>query len=136
MSPFLISARTVGSVASKSNPVVGKYYADATGQKFTDDVPWCAAFVGSMLKHAGETPSGSLMARSYLTWGEKDNSPSPGTVCVFGRGGPKAMTGHVAFYVRDIPRARCDSDARDDGNVQGSLHGDRNAASDLCLNRC
>jgi uncharacterized protein (TIGR02594 family) len=102
---FVLAQKEIGTKETPgkaSNPHVGAYYLDATGSDHTDDVPWCAAFVGAMLKRAGETPSGSLMARSYLKWGEKDNAPSPGTIVVFGRGGPKAATGHVAFFVKDV----------------------------------
>jgi uncharacterized protein (TIGR02594 family) len=86
---------------SGNAPKVVEYYQDAVEQKQADSVPWCAAFVGAMLERAGERGSGSLMARSYLIWGEQDKSPSRGTICVFGRGGPRAATGHVAFLDKD-----------------------------------
>lgn len=82
-----------------NNPVVQKYYEDAGAGKLPDSVPWCAAFVGAMLKRAGVSPSGYLAARSYLTWGQKLSRPIPGAIVVFSRG--NAWQGHVAFFDRD-----------------------------------
>lgn len=81
-----------------SNPKVVQYYIDVTGKKFQDAVPWCAAFVGAMLTRAGEKSSGSLMARSYLRWGDKC-AAKPGAIAVFPRGNSKTM-GHVNFVER------------------------------------
>lgn len=77
-----------------NNARVVQYYLDAVGRKHADAVPWCAAFVGAMLARAGRKPSGSLLARSYLNWGEKCQ-PVPGAIAVFARGRPPS--GHVAF---------------------------------------
>jgi uncharacterized protein (TIGR02594 family) len=79
---------------SRSNPKVVQYYLDVVKKKMGDDVPWCAAFVGAMLVRSGEKSSGSLMARSYLQWGERCGAKS-GAIVVFGRGRPPF--GHVAF---------------------------------------
>lgn len=85
---------------AKSNPDVEALFAAAGFPGMTDDVPWCAAFVGAVLAEVGVLPSGSLMARSYLTWGM--NVPlqeaRPGDVVVFPRGA--APAGHVAFFLR------------------------------------
>jgi uncharacterized protein (TIGR02594 family) len=54
-----------------------------------------AAFVGSMLHRAGYKSSGSLMARSYLKWGQAITGPRKGAVVVIERG--EAPAGHVAF---------------------------------------
>lgn len=81
-----------------NNPTVIDYFADAAHPQIKQDaVPWCAAFVGAMLKRAGKTPSGSLMARSYLDWGKALSEPRLGCVVVFKRGKPPS--GHVAFYL-------------------------------------
>jgi uncharacterized protein (TIGR02594 family) len=78
------------------------YYADAGHPEIHDDeVAWCAAFVGAMLKRAGYPGSGSLAARSYLNYGRKIDKPEPGCIVVFWRGSPTSWEGHVAFYVRD-----------------------------------
>ena len=83
---------------SGNNPSVIDYYAEAAHPEIKQDaVPWCAAFVGAMLKRAGIKPSGSLMARSYLDWGVPLDKPRLGCIVVFKRGAPPS--GHVAFYV-------------------------------------
>ena len=78
-----------------SNPAVLQYYREAGVPQAGDDVPWCAAFVGAMLRRAGYKSSGSLMARSYLQWGTAITGPRKGAVVVLERG--QAPAGHVAF---------------------------------------
>lgn len=82
-----------------NNPIVQQYYLDAGSGKQDDSVPWCAAFVGAMLKRAGVSPSGYLAARSYLKWGQK-TKPQLGAIVVFRRGN-SPWQGHVAFFVQD-----------------------------------
>lgn len=81
------------------NPTVLKYYADAgfPGIKH-DEVAWCAAFVGAMLKRAGYKPSGSLGARSYETYGVNLHKPMFGCIGVKKRPGG-GWLGHVGFVV-------------------------------------
>lgn len=75
------------------------YFAEAGHGKIRDDVtPWCAAYVGAMLKRADVAPSGSLMARSYLKWGEVLDAPRIGAITVLTRG-RSASAGHVGFYL-------------------------------------
>lgn len=75
------------------------YFAEAGHADITDDAtPWCAAFAGAMLKRAGLTPSGSLMARSYLKWGSALDAPRLGAIAVLSRG-TSPSTGHVGFYL-------------------------------------
>jgi uncharacterized protein (TIGR02594 family) len=80
-----------------NNPIVQQYYVDAGSGKQPDSVPWCAAFVGAMLKRAGVSPSGYLAARSYLKWGKALTTPVLGAIVVFKRGN-SAWQGHVAFF--------------------------------------
>lgn len=63
-----------------------------------DETAWCAAYTGANLKRAGLTPSGSLMARSYLSWGKVITTGQPGAVTVFARGTDPAL-GHVGFWL-------------------------------------
>jgi uncharacterized protein (TIGR02594 family) len=81
-----------------NNPIVKQYYIDAGGGKQPDSVPWCAAFVGAMLRRSGHSGSGFLAARSYLTWGVELKEPRIGCVVVFARG--RSWQGHVAFFNR------------------------------------
>jgi uncharacterized protein (TIGR02594 family) len=84
---------------TSDNPTVQAYYRDAGHPEVKHDaVPWCAAFVGAMLKRAGIKPSGSLLARSYLQWGKKLDKPAVGAIIVLQRGG-STFLGHVGFVV-------------------------------------
>lgn len=75
--------------------IVGMYAKAGHAEVQSDEVPWCAAFVGSCLKDANLPNSGSLMARSYLEYGTKLEEPKIGAIAVFKRGAPPS--GHVAF---------------------------------------
>jgi uncharacterized protein (TIGR02594 family) len=90
-----------------NNPIVTGYFKDAGAGKLPDSVPWCAAFVGAMLKRAGVSPSGYLAARSYLKWGVKCK-PVQGCIVVLKRG-TSPWQGHVTFLDRVNPNGtlRC-----------------------------
>jgi uncharacterized protein (TIGR02594 family) len=84
---------TVEIPGPRSNPRVVQYYLDVTGMKFGDAVPWCAAFMGAMLVRSGKRSSGSLMARSYVRYG--DRCPAqPGAIATWARG-RSPIYGHV-----------------------------------------
>ena len=61
----------------------------------TDEVPWCAAFVGAMLEAVGIVSTRFESAKSYLAWGRKLDHPEVGCIVVFTREGG----GHVGFVV-------------------------------------
>lgn len=61
----------------------------------SDEVPWCAAFVGSCLERAGIKSSRFESAASYLKWGVRLDGPAHGCIVVFSREGG----GHVGFVV-------------------------------------
>ena len=84
-----------------TNPKIKAYYEES-GHPYidSDEVPWCAAFVGAMLKRAGLKGTGALTARSYLNWGKPLKRPKQGAVMVFKRGN-STWQGHVAFYVKE-----------------------------------
>lgn len=83
----------------KSNPVIAAYFRDAGHPEIeSDEIAWCAAFNGAMLFRAGHKPTGSLMARSYLNWGQRIEEPRVGAVCVLSRTGDP-NSGHVGFVV-------------------------------------
>ncbi len=87
------------------NPDVMRYYKDVGADWVKDDdVAWCAAFAGSCLERAGLTSTRSLMARSYLKWGQKISRPRMGAVAVLRRGKNKNL-GHVGFYVGENGRS-------------------------------
>lgn len=90
----------IGTVewAKGSNPKVVGYYKDAGHPEIKDDaVSWCSAFVGAMLQRSGIKPSGSLLARSYLKWGNpvQRDQIKRGDIGIIPRG--EAWQGHVFF---------------------------------------
>lgn len=68
----------------------------------SEDVPWCAAFVGACLEDAGIQSTRFESAISYATWGVKLMEPVYGCVAVFTRAGG----GHVGFVVGQDPEGR------------------------------
>ena len=53
-------------------------YADVGHPEIdNDEVAWCAAFLGACLERAGIGSTRSLMARSYLGWGQALAEPDP-----------------------------------------------------------
>ena len=85
---------------AKSNPIIDGFFAGAGHAGLKDDVPWCAAFVGSVLAEVGHPNTNSLLARSYLDWGTKvpTSQVQAGDVVIVKRGAPPS--GHVGFAVR------------------------------------
>lgn len=78
------------------NPLIlGWWRAIKRGGIKTDEVPWCAAFIGAMLEAVGIVSSRFESAKSYLSWGMPLNEPAVGCVVVFNRDGG----GHVGFVV-------------------------------------
>ncbi len=63
-----------------------------------DEIAWCAAFAGAMLKRADIAGTGSLLARSYLRWGVPVDAPKLGAIAVLERGSDPGA-GHVGFLV-------------------------------------
>lgn len=80
-------------------PEILRYFRDAGDDDIkSETTPWCAAFVGAMLKRASISGTGSLLARSYLNWGTALNEARLGAVAVFSRG-DDPTTGHVGFVL-------------------------------------
>lgn len=83
-----------------SNPVIDRFFTDSGFPGMTDEVPWCAAFVGGVLAECGLPNSNSLMARSYERYGQKVAfaDARPGDIVVLERGAKPF--GHVGFFVQ------------------------------------
>lgn len=88
-----------------SNPHIVAMFRDASHADVTrDEVAWCAAFVGACLKRAGIVSTRSLLARSYLKWGDALPKPRIGAIAVFSRGSD-ASQGHVGFWLGETDDA-------------------------------
>lgn len=68
----------------------------------TDEVAWCAAFVGACLERVGIKSTRFESAGSYLTWGVPLDEPIYGCIVIFSRKGG----GHVGFVVGQDERGR------------------------------
>jgi len=89
----------------RHNHAILDFFRDAgRGDITRDEVPWCAAFVGACLERTGSDGTGSLMARSYLNWGEVLAYPRLGAVVVLKRG-TDPHKGHVGFWVGETEDA-------------------------------
>lgn len=93
----------VKEVAGKTaNPRIVEYFKatnlGANPIAFSDETPWCSAFVNFIMQQSGQKSTRSAMARSWMNWG-KQAKPEYGAVTVFWRTDPKSISGHVAFYV-------------------------------------
>jgi uncharacterized protein (TIGR02594 family) len=87
------------AAGARNNANVVRYYAEVGHPAVTDDeVAWCAAFLGACLERAGIRSTRSLMARSYLAWGEAVSEPRYGAIAVLSRGFDPRL-GHVGFLV-------------------------------------
>lgn len=89
---------------AEHNPEILQFWKDIKrGGLKSDEIPWCAGFVGAMLERAGIKSTRFEGARSYLTWGKPIPDPAYGCIVVFSRDGG----GHVGFVV-----------GRDDSGIQ------------------
>lgn len=80
----------------ENNPLIVQWWKDIKRGGIKDDeTPWCAAFAGAMLEHAGIRSTRFESAKSYLDWGTELKEPAYGCVVVFNRQGG----GHVGFVV-------------------------------------
>lgn len=88
--------------AEHSPEILGMWRAIKRSGIQSDEVPWCAAFVGACLERAGIRSSRFESAASYLNWGVRLDGPCHGCIVVFSRDGG----GHVGFVVGLDPAGR------------------------------
>ena len=91
--PLTVAGRWVGSSEHKSTRQL-KSFMGVDPRR----VPWCAGFVNAVLKKAGKPTTGSLAAASYLKYGKRTNTPSPGDIVVL----RNSRGNHVGFYVGTV----------------------------------
>jgi uncharacterized protein (TIGR02594 family) len=66
----------------------------------SDEIAWCSAFCGACLERVGVRSTRSLLARSYLDWGQQLEKPRAGAIAVFRRGNDPTK-GHVGFWLAE-----------------------------------
>lgn len=83
---------------SRHNPRVVEMFAESGHPWVKDDeTAWCSAAMNSWMVRAGMVGTGSLAARSWLTWGKSLNKAvKPGAIAVFKRGN-STWQGHVGI---------------------------------------
>ena len=79
-----------------NNPRIIEYHKTTSLGASSDEVSWCASFVGWVLIQSGFQSTKSALARSYLKWGYPLSEPRHGAVVVFRRGNNPTF-GHVGF---------------------------------------
>lgn len=84
-----------------NNPTVMKFFVEAGHAEVRNDhtTPWCAAFVGAVLKESGLPNTGTLWALDYARYGQKLAGPAIGAIGTKTRNGG----GHV-FFVAGFDR--------------------------------
>jgi uncharacterized protein (TIGR02594 family) len=87
---------------AENNPRVLNYFKEiGQGWVKDDETAWCAAFVNWCLVKSGKPQTGSLAARSFLSYGVSTKNPQLGDIAVFWRGTKDGSEGHVAFYISE-----------------------------------
>lgn len=82
-------------VGPKHNSTILNWWAYISQPYKDDETPWCAGFVGAVLKASGYPFLKTAWARSYADYGVKLTKPAYGAVVVFKRD----SGGHVGFVV-------------------------------------
>ncbi len=105
MNPLDIALKEYGVwewPGTDNNPRVLNYFKEI-GQTWVknDETAWCAAFVNWCLVKAGKPQTGSLAARSFLSYGVSTKNPQLGDIVVFWRGKIDGAEGHVGFYISE-----------------------------------
>lgn len=85
----------------RENPrIIALFREVGHAQIESDEVAWCAAFCGACLERSGVRSTRSLLARSYLDWGQQLEKPRAGAIAVFRRGNDPSK-GHVGFWLAE-----------------------------------
>lgn len=97
---------TTEIAGAKHNPVIlGFWKAIGISWGVTDEIAWCAAFTGAMLKRAGLPYLETGLARNYTDFvrqtkaGKKLTKPHYGCIVVMWSGSPTGTQGHIGFCV-------------------------------------
>lgn len=83
----------------KSNLVIDGMFKAVGFAGFTDDIAWCTAYVGAVLKSLGLDYLKSLHARDYADYGCATGEPIPGSVVVLWRDSEDSQNGHIGFFI-------------------------------------
>ncbi len=91
---------TCETVGPDSNPSILEYFGKAGFPEVTSEsTPWVAAFMNWVMIESGFEGTGSLAARSFLTWGAQTDTPVVGSIAVLWTRDPNSQTGFVGLYM-------------------------------------
>jgi uncharacterized protein (TIGR02594 family) len=82
-----ISGRSASSVVAEARRYIG---GNPTGRSSL----WCARFMNMVLQRSGHSTTGSDMARSFASYGQRVSGPRVGAIAVMSRG---RRGGHVGI---------------------------------------
>lgn len=109
--------------AGAGNPMVAKYLRDGGHGLNPVQQAWCAAYVGSWLKHHGYDSLGSNVATSYLNYGTAAGGDvHVGDVAVFPRGHAAGQTGGHVGIVAGVHGGYADILAGNTGHRVAMMH--------------
>lgn len=98
-SPLQVARSLIGVNELSGTKVLQEFFKRNIGSKIDPrQIPWCAAFVNSVLSASGYSQTGSLAARSFLNYGKKAVVPQQGDIVILTRGNDPSK-GHVGFLV-------------------------------------
>jgi hypothetical protein len=92
-----IASSYLGLNRANGGEIIREFFKDASGKNLSENIPYCAAFANSILQNSGRPGTGSLAARSFLSYGQATDKPKRGDIVVFSRGSNQAQ-GHVGFF--------------------------------------
>jgi uncharacterized protein (TIGR02594 family) len=67
---------------------------------YDDKISWCSSFLNWCMKQSGVRGTGSALARSWLTWGQRLEQPRYGCVAVLTADDAVDWKGHVGLFLR------------------------------------
>ena len=109
--PLSIARKEIGIIenpdAALHNPRIVEYHQTTKWPAFTDEVPWCAAFVNWVITMSGRLGRNSAAAKDWLEFDDKVTTPEPGDIVIVrtvaaDKDDPdgKGTKGyHVGFYI-------------------------------------
>lgn len=95
---FRIAGEQIGMTEGEQNEAIQDFLRTGGQNLNPKELNWCTAYVNASLGHAGMEGTDSLVARSFLNWGEEVTEPERGDIVVLSRGDPNGWQGHVGFF--------------------------------------
>lgn len=87
---------------TENNPRIVQMFHEAGFDYIDDDeTAWCSAFINWLALQTGYEHSSSLLARSWLEFGEIVPVPDLGDIAIFSRGDKNSYFGHIGLYITE-----------------------------------